>query len=218
MVRLIAVAVASATVVVLRTGGRVLYATTYGRAVWRLALGPGARIVGPDTLAEGQTGVYDARQSKAFGGATLTYLWTLPDGSQATTPTVSYTPTSVGSKTLTLAVTAPDGRTATTTTAVGGSPASVATGRPSTCTATVTGGQPRDGNGQLQEQGDRRGQPGEWRAHADRRQPGPLLGDLHADGTGHRYAQGVRQLLGRRRQRGERRRHDDRGDVRGDGT
>ncbi|MEA2218063.1 MAG: hypothetical protein QOJ35_689, partial [Solirubrobacteraceae bacterium] len=53
---------ASVTNTVLRADGRALYATTYGRAVWRVALGPGARIVGPDALVAGQSGVYDASQ------------------------------------------------------------------------------------------------------------------------------------------------------------
>jgi hypothetical protein len=106
---------ASVTNTVLRADGRALYVATYGRAVWRLALGPGARIVGPDALLEGQSAVYDASASKAFGGAALSYAWTLPDGSHATTPTVTYAAAGTGARTLTLTVTAPDGRSATTT-------------------------------------------------------------------------------------------------------
>jgi hypothetical protein len=108
---------------VLRVDGRALYATTYGRAVWRLALGPGARIAGADALLDGQTAVYDASQSKAFGGAGLTYVWTLPDGSHPTTSTVAFTAAGQGAKTLTLTVTAPDGRSATTTKTVQVGPA-----------------------------------------------------------------------------------------------
>ena len=106
---------ASVPGITLRTDGRVLYAATYGRAAWRLALGPGARITGPDTLAVGQTAVYDGSQSRAYGGASLTYDWTLPDGSHASGPTVAYHATSPGTKTLALKVTATDGRAATTT-------------------------------------------------------------------------------------------------------
>ncbi|MBW8749986.1 MAG: PKD domain-containing protein [Propionibacteriales bacterium] len=105
---------ASVPGITLRTDGRVLYAATYGRAAWRLSLGPGARITGPDSLAVGQTAVYDGTQSRAFGGAPLTYTWTLPDGSHASGPTVAYHATSAGSQTLGLLVTAPDGRQATT--------------------------------------------------------------------------------------------------------
>jgi hypothetical protein len=106
---------ASVTNTVLRADGRVLYATTYGRAVWRLALGPGAHIAGPDALLDGQSAVYDASASKAFGGAALTYAWTLPGGIHATTPAVTYVADGTGAKTLTVTVTAPDGRSATTT-------------------------------------------------------------------------------------------------------
>ncbi|MEA2301562.1 MAG: hypothetical protein QOE44_2097, partial [Solirubrobacteraceae bacterium] len=137
---------ASVTNTVLRTDGRVLYAATYGRAVWQLALGPGAVITGPATVADGQSATYSATGSRAFGGAALTYLWTLPDGTHATTPTVTYQATGSGPKTLTLTVTAPDNRTATTTKTiqvvaapVGCSPQSVRVGQASTCTATVTG-------------------------------------------------------------------------------
>ena len=92
-----------------------LYAPTYGRSVWKLALGPGARIVGPSSLTEGQTAVYDGSESRAYGGASLTYEWTLPDGTTSTGPTVAYTASGTGTKTLMLKVTAPDGRSATTT-------------------------------------------------------------------------------------------------------
>ena len=106
---------ASVTNTVMRSDGRVLYGATYGRAAWRLALGPGARIVGPDTLQDGQSAVYDGSQSKAYGNAKLTYLWTLPDGSHASAPAVTYAAHGSGAKMLTLKVTAPDGRSATTT-------------------------------------------------------------------------------------------------------
>jgi hypothetical protein len=100
----------------LRTDGRVLYAATYGRAAWKLALGPGARITGPDTVEVGRTAVYDGSASVAYNNAPLTYEWTLPDGSHATGSTVSYKATGgPGTRTLTLKVTAPDGRSATTT-------------------------------------------------------------------------------------------------------
>ena len=92
-----------------------LYAATYGRAAWRLALGPGARITGPDSLQDGQSAVYDGSQSRAFNNAKLTYAWTLPDGSHASGPSVTYAAHGTGAKTLTLKVTAPDGRSATTT-------------------------------------------------------------------------------------------------------
>jgi hypothetical protein len=93
----------------------VLYAPTYGRAAWRLPLGPGARITGPSSVQAGHSAVYDGSQSRAYGGAALTYQWTLPDGSHASGPTVSFHATSPGTKTLTLVVTAPDGRQGTTT-------------------------------------------------------------------------------------------------------
>ena len=129
---------ASVTNTVLRSDGRVLYAATYGRAAWRLALGPGARIDGPDALTAGQSAVYDGSQSKAFGGAALTYQWTLPDGSQASTPTVTYVASATGATTLTLTVTAPDGRSATTTKTVEVSPASgVAVAVPAAAVAAV---------------------------------------------------------------------------------
>jgi hypothetical protein len=106
---------ASVTNTVLRSDGRVLYAATYGRAAWRLALGPGARIVGPSSLTRGQSAVYDGGQSRAFGGAPLRYAWTLPDGSHASTRTVTYKAAGSGAKVLRLTVTAPDGRQASTT-------------------------------------------------------------------------------------------------------
>ena len=106
---------ASVTNTVLRSDGRVLYGATYGRAAWRLALGPGARITGPDSLQDGQSAVYDGSQSRAFNNAKLTYAWTLPDGSHASGPSVTYAAHGTGAKTLTLKVTAPDGRSATTT-------------------------------------------------------------------------------------------------------
>jgi hypothetical protein len=109
---------ASVPNIVLRSDGRVLYAATYGRAAWRLALGPGARIIGPGALQDGQSAVYDGSQSRAFGGAGLTYAWTLPDGRHAATPTVTYRASGSGLKVLRLTVTAPDGRSATTTKAV----------------------------------------------------------------------------------------------------
>jgi PKD domain len=106
---------ASVTNTVLRADGRVLYAATYGRAAWRLALGPGARITGPASLRDGQSAVYDGGESKAFGGAALRYAWTLPDGRHASTRTVTYKASGAGARTLRLTVTAPDGRRATTT-------------------------------------------------------------------------------------------------------
>jgi PKD domain len=105
---------ASVPGITLRADGRVLYAATYGRAAWRLALGPGARITGPDTVQSGKTASYDGGQSRAYGGASLTYSWTLPDGSHASGQTVSFHATSPGTKTISLTVTAPDGRQATT--------------------------------------------------------------------------------------------------------
>jgi hypothetical protein len=105
---------ASVTNIVLRSDGRVLYGATYGRAAWRLALAPAARISGADELQEGQSAVYDGSQSKAFGDAPLAYSWTLPDGSHASTRSVTYRAGGTGPKTLTLTVEAPDGRSATT--------------------------------------------------------------------------------------------------------
>jgi hypothetical protein len=114
---------ASVTKTLLRSDGRVLYGATYGRAAWQLALGPGARIAGPDGLVDGQSAVYDGSQSKAFDNAPLSYDWTLPDGSHASGPSVTYTAAGPGAKTLTLKVTAPDGRSATTTKTVQVNPA-----------------------------------------------------------------------------------------------
>jgi hypothetical protein len=120
---------ASVTNTVLRSDGRVLYAATYGRAAWRLALGPGARIAGADALQDGQSAVYDGSQSKAFRNAPLRYEWQLPGGGSATTPTVAFTAHGSGPQTLKLKVTAPDGRSATTSKVVqvnaggGGQPA-----------------------------------------------------------------------------------------------
>jgi len=105
---------ASVTNTVLRSDGRVLYGATYGRAAWRLALGPGARITGPSSLRRGQSAVYDGGQSRAFGGAPLRYAWTLPNGSHPSTRTITYKPSRTGTKVLRLTVTAPDGRSATT--------------------------------------------------------------------------------------------------------
>ena len=34
--------------------------------------------------------MYDGALSRAFGGASLAYDWTLPDGSHASTPSVTY--------------------------------------------------------------------------------------------------------------------------------
>jgi hypothetical protein len=106
---------ASVTNIVLRSDGRALYAATYGRAAWRLALPPVARITGPDTLRKGRSAVYDGSQSKAFGGAPVTYRWTLPDGSHPSTPSVRYKATDTGDTDVTLTVRGSDGRTATTT-------------------------------------------------------------------------------------------------------
>jgi hypothetical protein len=91
-------------------GARVLYAATYGRSGYRLALAPAAKITGPDTVTAGQAAVFDGSGSSAFGGAALTYRWTLPDGSTQSGPTVSFRPTSAGPATISLQVTAPDGR------------------------------------------------------------------------------------------------------------
>ena len=96
--------------------GRVLYAATYGRSVYKLALAPGAVISGPDTAVEGSAVRFDGRSSAAFGGASLTYHWTFPDGTTATGATPTWTAQGVGPKRLvTLTVTAPDGRSGTTT-------------------------------------------------------------------------------------------------------
>jgi hypothetical protein len=105
---------ASVPGITLVPGGRVLYAPTYGRAVWRLALGPGARITGPDRVPTGHTAVYDGGRSRAFAHGALKYRWTLPDGSHASGRTVRYHATGIGAKTVTLRVTAPGGRSATT--------------------------------------------------------------------------------------------------------
>jgi hypothetical protein len=106
---------ASVTNLVLRSDGRVLYGATYGRAAWRLALPPVARITGPDTLRRRQSAVYDGGSSKAFGGASLRYRWTLPNGKHESGRTVRYRADRLGDRTLTLTVTDADGRTATAT-------------------------------------------------------------------------------------------------------
>jgi hypothetical protein len=94
----------------LATDGRVLYAATYGRSAYRLALPPGARIAGPASATEGQTLVFDGRGSSAYGGAALSYAWTFPDGTTASGPTAAWNAHGTGAGILTLKVTAPDGR------------------------------------------------------------------------------------------------------------
>jgi hypothetical protein len=66
-------------------------------------------------LRKGRSAVYDGSRSKAFGAAPVTYRWTLPDGSHASTPSVRYRATDTGDTDLTLTVRGSDGRTATTT-------------------------------------------------------------------------------------------------------
>jgi hypothetical protein len=106
---------ASVTNIVLRSDGRALYAATYGRGAWRLALPPVARITGPDKLHTGDSATYDGSRSQAYGGASLSYRWTLPDGSHSSGRSVRFRATRTGDAVLSLTVRDPDGRTATAT-------------------------------------------------------------------------------------------------------
>jgi hypothetical protein len=109
----------------LASSGRALYAATYGRSAYRLALPPAARISGPASVAEGQTAVFDGRGSRVYGNAAPSYRWTLPDGSTASGPTVAWTAHGAGTRTVSLTVTEPgaSGRSGTASRTVAVTPA-----------------------------------------------------------------------------------------------
>jgi hypothetical protein len=70
-------------------------------------------IEGPDAVDAGDSATFSASGSSSYSGDQLTFAWTLPDGSTATTPTVRPRFDAGGTATLSVTVTDPDGRTAT---------------------------------------------------------------------------------------------------------
>lgn len=106
--------------------GRVLYAATHGRGVWRLQLPlkpppsgtPAGAIHGPATLELGRAATYTATGSSPNGGQ-VKFSWSLPGrpSTAAGTP-VTFTPTTRGVQTIVLTVTDSSGASATVTQAV----------------------------------------------------------------------------------------------------
>ncbi len=80
--------------------------------------------------------------------------------------------------------------------AVACSPASVRAGRSVTCTATVTGSTHPSGTVTFASNSSGSFSPPSCSLVVDRRQPGAVLGDLHAGDGGDGHPHGVRQLLG----------------------
>ena len=104
--------------------GRILYAATHGRGVWKLALPPvppkpptGA-IHGPATLEIGHKATFTATGSTPNGGS-LSYRWTLPGKpATATGAHVTFTPTKLGVRTVTVKITDRTGAFTTVTQSV----------------------------------------------------------------------------------------------------
>jgi hypothetical protein len=132
------------------SSSRVLYGATHGRGTYRLALNPVAAITGPSSAWVGFPASYSSSGSAGYKGAT--YLWTLPGGRTATTPTVAWTPTVAGAQTIRLKVTDSLGHSVTTTkvvTAAIRKPGQPGVPRvfPNTATARVTITPPAPGSG-----------------------------------------------------------------------